>query len=802
MKVSCFRLLVCVFILCLFSCVSKEKEPTTKEVKAIAKRVADWQIKTFEDMGTYRALPVKDKRKKWHNREKHHELEWTVAALYAGMYEWSEIEADVTYEKWLYDIGDRNDWKLHKRMYHADDHAVGQMYLKLHQLYGHNRLIKPMRKQFDSILNSDKANDYHWDWADALFMAPPVWTRLAKVTGEKKYLDYMDSQYHKTYDKLWDKEESFFFRDKKYITKKEKNGEKLFWSRGNGWVFGGLALMIPDFPEGWEGKAFYIDVFTKMAASLKNTQREDGTWSSGILGGEEAYPVKEISGSAFFVYGLAWGINQGILDEEIYKPIMIKGWNALTACVTEEGLVGYIQPVGAAPGDSFPNYTEVYGVGAFLAAAAEVYRYAEKNEEVTAVNSNSSEFITFMEDGGWCWYQDPRAIIHNGKLVFGGLSGQSGDVKIGVYDLEKNENKGAVVLDKNFEVDDHDVPALYAKPDGSIYAMWAKHGKEKIHYFNSSSPDNYLEWGTKKELVHKYKEKFGVTYMNLYYLENKELLYNFYRDGATYNPAFKTSLDHGETWSASNHFIEDEIEGRQRPYARYFQKNQNTVGISFTDGHPRQYGNSLYYAEFSNDSFYNVDGTKIKTIKEGALKTSEAEKVYIGSETRKKPKGFESVPNSSWSCATTKDEKGRPHLGYSLYLSNEDHRFRIASWNGQKWLDREIAYAGKSLYTMESSYTGLMAFDPDDVSQVYISTDVDPNTGKDLGGLHEIYTAKIGLEDNITTIKWKAITSNSTHRNIRPIVVAGEGHKVLLWLNGPWSSFINYKVDVKGIILK
>jgi hypothetical protein len=129
-------------------------------------------------------------------------------------------------------------------------------------------------------------------------------------------------------------------------------------------------------------------------------------------------------------------------------------------------------------------------------------------------------------------------------------------------------------------------------------------------------------------------------------------------------------------------------------------------------------------------------------------------------------------------------------------------RFRITSWKGHKWNDREIAYAGKCLYKGESSYTGLLTFDPEDPTNVYISTDVNPSTGEDLGGKHEIYSAKIGVNDDISTIEWKALTSNSPHRNIRPIVVADEGYKVLLWLYGPWQSFTNYDSNVVGIILK
>ncbi|SDW34387.1 Rhamnogalacturonyl hydrolase YesR [Lutibacter oricola] len=801
MKSKFFKIIFSIsLVLLVIGCENSIQKPSKSEVKAITKKVADWQIKTFEDQGKYRALPLPENQKKWHHRNRYHDAEWMGAALYAGMYEFSTITADPTYSKWLYGIGQKNNWKLYKRMHHADDHAVGQMYLNMQKMFGNHRLIKPLRNQFDSILNSDERDKWHWHWADALFMAPPVWARLAKTTKQQKYLEYMDEQYHKTYDALWDKEEHLFYRDKKYLDQKEENGKGIFWSRGNGWVFGGLALMIPDFPNDWDGKQFYVETFQQMAETLKNTQRKDGTWSSGILGGEKAYPTKEISGSAFFVFGLAWGINNGILNAEVYEPTLIKGWKALTECVTEDGLVGYIQPVGAAPGNSFPNYTELYGVGAFLAAGAEMYKYVEKIEDANSTKKEVSEFTTFMNDGGWCWYQDPRAIINNGKLVIGGLSGQSGDVKVSVYDLETNTNKGTVVLDKNFQADDHDVPALYARPDGSILSVWAKHGNEKIHHYNISSPSNYLEWNNKSEFKYDYNDNRGVTYMNLYYLENENNLYNFYRDGETYNPSFITSKDHGTTWGNRTHFIADDVEGRQRPYARYFQKDNNTVGVSFTDGHPRQYGNSLYYAEYRNGAFYNVDGSKIKDLKE-PLRTPEAEKIYIGSETKVKPKGFESVPNSAWTCAMGKDSENNPHIGYSLYLSNNDHRYRIAAWDGKKWIDKEIAYAGTCLYTMESSYTGLMAFDPEDPTQVYISTDVNPSTGEKMNNIHEIYSAKIGLNDDISTIKWKAITSNSEYRNIRPIVVAGEGHKALIWLNGPWNSFVNYKADVKGIIL-
>ena len=380
--------------------IADEAPIDPESVKEITKRVADWQIETFPEQLKYRALSTemqkqlqKKKDNPKHNlngyvmrstSENWHDLDWHNAALYAGMNQWRRIASDEKYADWLKMIGERNGWKLHKRPYHADDHAVGQFYLSLYEESKDKVMMEPTRKHFDWILENPKTGslmwgkdtDCHdrWGWCDALFMAPPVWARLAKLTGEKKYLDFMHQEYMATYDLLWDKEEHLFWRDSSFFEKREKNGEKVFWARGNGWVFGGLALMIPDLPKDWEHRDFYVQTYKEMAEKLKGLQRADGTWSMGLLGGEEGYPIKETSGTSFYVFGLAWGVNNGYLDKEQYLPVITKGWNALTKCVQPDGLLGHVQPVGAAPGDSFPDKSEVYGVGAFLAAGSELYR--------------------------------------------------------------------------------------------------------------------------------------------------------------------------------------------------------------------------------------------------------------------------------------------------------------------------------------------------------------------------------------------------------------------------------------------
>ncbi len=348
--------------------------PATESVREVADRVADWQVRHFDDQAQFRApWNGKDVR----NNKKYHDLQWQQAAFYIGLYEYSTQTDQPQYVDWLQRMGAQHSWSLHKRQFHADDHAVGQFYLNLAKYYDKPAYYAPLQAQFDGIMADEKAYNWHWWWCDALYMAPPVWVRLAKFTGDSKYLDYMDRHYKMTYEKLWSEEDHLFFRDMRLLEKKEKNGESTFWARGNGWVLGGLALMIPDMPEDWAGREFYIDLFKTMAVKIKSIQREDGTWSAGLLGSIEDYPYIETSGTSFFTFALAWGINNGILDRRTYEDSMLRGWEAIANAVNEEGMVTYVQGVGFSPNATSDKYTEVYGSGAFLTAAAEMLRYIE-----------------------------------------------------------------------------------------------------------------------------------------------------------------------------------------------------------------------------------------------------------------------------------------------------------------------------------------------------------------------------------------------------------------------------------------
>lgn len=345
--------------------------PTIDAVKADMKRVADWQIEHLRD----------DYGRK--NQKMNALNAWTYGALYVGMVRWAEMADDETYAQFLKGIGEEMDWNIADRVYHADDLIAGLLYLELYQKYNDPQMLEKTKERCDWILANPSTqelrmdgnkNHERWTWCDALFMAPPVWAKLSRITGDSRYRDWMFDEYRASYDHLYDAEENLFFRDENFFDRREHD-RKVFWARGNGWVFGGLALIIPELPEGPQ-REWFTELYRKMAPAVAALQTEQGHWAMSLLAAD-VYPTPETSGTSFFTYGLAWGINEGLIERAVYEPVVLKGWNALRSHVTKEGMLGYVQPIGAAPGSAWPDRTEVYGTGAFLAAGSEICRMLE-----------------------------------------------------------------------------------------------------------------------------------------------------------------------------------------------------------------------------------------------------------------------------------------------------------------------------------------------------------------------------------------------------------------------------------------
>ena len=337
-----------------------------KDIVKVCNAVTDWQIAHQGEV-------------------KHHPLAWTNGALYRGVVEWAKMTDNQRYYDFLLDIGRKHDWAMHSRIYHADDICVGQTFIELYRKYGDKAMLQPTLDRATYVANNPSqaplmkndpiGKDTRWSWCDALFMAPPVYAALYTMTGDEKLLEYMDSEYKLCTDSLYDRDAKLYYRDNMRIPLREANGAKQFWGRGDGWVFGGIPLIVDNLPEGHPAIPYYIEIFKEMAPALLACQDENGAWHASLLD-PDSYPNPENSASAFFAYGYAWGIRNGILDAETYMPSLEKAWASLCSAVAADGKLGYIQPVGADPRHAGIESTDVYGVGAFLLAGSELYQLA------------------------------------------------------------------------------------------------------------------------------------------------------------------------------------------------------------------------------------------------------------------------------------------------------------------------------------------------------------------------------------------------------------------------------------------
>lgn len=277
---------------------------------------------------------------------------------------------------WKYKYGETDDYVLF-----GDWQVCFQTYADLYQVKKDEKRIARAREVMEYEMSTPN-NDYWW-WADGLYMVMPVMVKMYHITGNQEYLNKLYTYYAYADSVMYDKEEGLYYRDGKYIYPKHKsvNGKKDFWARGDGWVLAALAKTLKDLPKNDAHRQLYIDRYTRLAEAVKNSQQADGHWTRSMLDTAHA-PGYETSGTAFFTYGLLWGINNGYLDAATYAPVAQKAWQYLTKVALQpDGKVSYVQPIGerAIPGQVVDrNSTTGFGVGAFLLAGSEMYRYLSK----------------------------------------------------------------------------------------------------------------------------------------------------------------------------------------------------------------------------------------------------------------------------------------------------------------------------------------------------------------------------------------------------------------------------------------
>jgi unsaturated rhamnogalacturonyl hydrolase len=307
---------------------------------------------------------------------------WTWATLYAGFMAASPALHDPKYRDAMQAMAEKFDWQLRSAVPIADDQAVAQTYLELDLLHSAPLTIAGTHAALDQLLAGWNAPvpphqaQISWWWCDALFMAPPVWSRMYAVMRQPKYLDYIDKHWWQTSDLLYDKTRHLYFRDVTYLHRTDPRGHPIFWSRGNGWVMAGLARTLEYMPPREPDLARYQNQLRQMAAAIVPLQDpHDGLWHSDLLDPQD-YPQPETSGSALITFALAWGVNHGLLSRPRYLPVIAKAWRGLVAQIYVDGRLGNIQQTGAAPAHYLPGSSYNYGVGAFLLAGAEVEQLA------------------------------------------------------------------------------------------------------------------------------------------------------------------------------------------------------------------------------------------------------------------------------------------------------------------------------------------------------------------------------------------------------------------------------------------
>jgi unsaturated rhamnogalacturonyl hydrolase len=312
---------------------------------------------------------------------------WTRGVYYEGLMALYKIKPDPSYLDYAVRWGESHKWGMRDGVNtrNADNQCCGQTYIDLYLLdKSKEERIRDIKACIDNMLATDKVDD--WNWVDAIQMAMPVFARLGSIYNDNRYYDRMYEMYIFTKTKhgtngLYNPADHLWWRDKDFDPPYvEPNGKDCYWSRGNGWVLAALVRTMDFLPKKNTYRKEYINTYKEMVDALVACQREDGFWNVSLLD-QSDFGGKELSGTSLFVYGIAWGINNGTLNKKKYLPVVEKAWNALVKdCVHTDGFLGYVQGTGKQPKDSqpvgydnIPNF-EDFGLGCFLLAGSEMYK--------------------------------------------------------------------------------------------------------------------------------------------------------------------------------------------------------------------------------------------------------------------------------------------------------------------------------------------------------------------------------------------------------------------------------------------
>jgi rhamnogalacturonyl hydrolase YesR len=336
------------------------------EIIGMMRKVCDWQLAHMPDSWlhpTGRSITIRANG-------------WIRATFFTGVMALWRMTKDPRYLDAAREWAESNRWLPGPRPRHADDHCACQAYAELCAILKNPKTIAPTQATLQKLVSNPRPGRQDWWWCDALFMAPPAMIRLSALTDKKDLLDTMDAMWWDTTAHLFDETHKLFYRDAKYKRKRTAHGQKVFWSRGNGWVLAGIARVLPYLHRQDPRRRRYKALFRQMVDALVNSQHADGRWRTSLLDADE-FPSPETSGTGLLCFALAWGINDGILKKEWYMPVVKNAWYGLVESVDKNGRLGWVQLPGDSPAPVLEKDTMEYGCGAFLLAGSEIVKLVQ-----------------------------------------------------------------------------------------------------------------------------------------------------------------------------------------------------------------------------------------------------------------------------------------------------------------------------------------------------------------------------------------------------------------------------------------
>ena len=426
-----------------------------------------------------------------------------------------------------------------------------------------------------------------------------------------------------------------------------------------------------------------------------------------------------------------------------------------------------------------------------------------------------TNFATLVGDGAWTWYNDPRALYHNGKLYFGYV--RAADSKTVLSALDLSTGQVLNLWSSGFtQRDDHNNPGLLAKQDGTLLAVYARHGSDQYFAYRRSTTTNPTtagDWAAEQSIPNS---GAGMTYANPFQLSAESgRIYNFCRN-TNYNPTIYTSTDGGSNWSAPQWFIRTGA-GGTRPYVKYCSDYDQRIEFLYTDGHPRDVANSLYHLYYQGGAFYQTDGTLVKNYASLPILHDSGERgsvIYQYSDADTADPNDHIPTGRAWCWETAYQSNGAPVCVFTVQRDNiapsgsltDRIYYYYARWTGTSWQKRFVAQAGRPLYNAEDDYAGGICIDPLEPNVIYISSNAqDPFNLTDTTNVtlranerYELWRGVTG--DGGLTFAWTQITANSTSDNLRPYIPRRNGGEpCVIWFRGTYSSYTSYACSIVGL---